>query len=190
MHVSWFNPIRWYSNEKQIEPKSQTRQHLFIIGLEDNIKGKTSAHIEQSFSDLSFCLSKISYNNIHNKIRCWLQCNTRTRGVYEQVYHQICTQKKKEKLNIRQLEEVISSDSSSNEGSTAIENLIVYPRRGALKKKRFKESHKLENMSNAKQSSEGQKTRKPTQCQQCQNTGHNKTSCEGWHKRQGISYLY
>ncbi|CAG8556429.1 12191_t:CDS:2, partial [Cetraspora pellucida] len=55
---------------------------------------------------------------------------------------------------------------------------------GAPRKKQFKSSSELGNKSrsNIKQHPEAQKTRKPTQCQQCKNIGHNKASCEAWHK--------
>ncbi|KAF0453205.1 hypothetical protein F8M41_001781 [Gigaspora margarita] len=52
-------------------------------------------------------------------------------------------------------------------------------------------SHELEGKNkNSKEHLEIAKGRKPTQCKQCQNTGHNRASCEAWHQWQGIPYSY
>ncbi|KAF0553537.1 protein far1-related sequence 11-like [Gigaspora margarita] len=69
---------------------------------------------------------------------------------------------------------------------------VVHSKRGAPKKKQFKGSDELvsKKKSSAKEHSNAQKTKKQTQCQQCQNTGHNKAGCEVWHKRQDILYSY
>ncbi|CAG8796983.1 173_t:CDS:1, partial [Cetraspora pellucida] len=63
-------------------------------------------------------------------------------------------------------------------------NLIVYPKKNASRKKQFKVSNKLgkKYVSGTKQHLEIQKTKKQTQCQQCQNAGHNRAGCEAWHK--------
>ncbi|CAG8758602.1 44533_t:CDS:2 [Gigaspora margarita] len=199
----------------QIEPELQIRQCPFIIGLGGNIETTISAHIEQPFPDLSFCLPNISYKDVQNKInyrKAYVMVNGLSKKAIQTGLDAGCstiqeledfmnkfitkyTPKKKEKLNIRQLEEeeeVMTDDSSADEGFIEIENLIVHSRKGAPKKKRLKGSHESENRnaSSSKQYSESQKARKPTQCQQCQNTGHNRASCEAWHNRQGISYSY
>ncbi|CAG8610227.1 16301_t:CDS:2 [Cetraspora pellucida] len=98
-------------------------------------------------------------------------------------------------LSFRQQEyddETTSSSSSDKENFIIVENLIVYPKKGAPRKKWFKASNELEKkyVSDTKQHLEIQKTRKQTQCQQCQNTGHNRASCEAWHKQQSIPYSY
>ncbi|KAF0509607.1 hypothetical protein F8M41_018565 [Gigaspora margarita] len=85
-----------------------------------------------------------------------------------------------------------TTSSSDKKNFIVVENLIIHSRKGAPRKKRLKGSHEREgkSKSSTKQCSKIQKTRKPTQCQQCQNTGHNKAGCEAWHKRQGLSYSY
>ncbi|CAG8815650.1 5019_t:CDS:1, partial [Gigaspora rosea] len=101
--------------------------------------------------------------------------------------------KKKDEKNKRQHNdenETTSDYSSSDEDFIAIENLVVHSKRGAPRKKRIKSSHELESKNSSSANSQTSKIRKPTQCQQYQNTGHNKAGCEAWHKRQGISYSY
>ncbi|CAG8846646.1 30676_t:CDS:1, partial [Racocetra persica] len=49
----------------QIESESQIWQHLFIIRLGNS---KTSISAKQTFSNLSFQLSDISFNDIHTKV--------------------------------------------------------------------------------------------------------------------------
>ncbi|CAG8816359.1 28143_t:CDS:2, partial [Gigaspora margarita] len=73
-------------------------------------------------------------------------------------------------------ETTLSCSFSDKENFIEIENPVVYSKRGAPKKKRFKGSHELvsKKKSSAKEHSNAQKTRKQTQCQQYQNTGHNK----------------
>ncbi|CAG8725454.1 17072_t:CDS:2, partial [Gigaspora rosea] len=87
--------------------------------------------------------------------------------------------------NIKQHEdkdEATSDSSSSDDDFVSVEDPVVHPKRGAPKKKRIKGSHEFANTNKSKQSLEVRKNRKPTQYQQCQNTGHNKASCEAWHK--------
>ncbi|CAG8845168.1 34646_t:CDS:1, partial [Racocetra persica] len=55
-----------------------------------------------------------------------------------------------------------------------VENPIVHFRKGIPRKKRFKESHELVRKNKSKENLETQKIRKPTQCQQYQNTDYNK----------------
>ncbi|CAG8502241.1 6221_t:CDS:2 [Racocetra persica] len=90
-------------------------------------------------------------------------------------------------------DETTSNCSSSNkENFIEIEDPVVHARRGAPKRKRFKGFHELDGKKkpSVKKHSNAQKSRKPTQCQQCQNTGHNKAGCEAWYKRQGVPYSY
>ncbi|CAG8495325.1 11778_t:CDS:2 [Racocetra persica] len=83
------------------------------------------------------------------------------------------------KIQQKEDDETTSNCSFSNkENFIEIEDPVVHARRDDKKKPSIKKH------SNA------QKSRKPTQCQQCQNTGHNKAGCEAWHKRQGVPYLY
>ncbi|CAG8839956.1 9870_t:CDS:2, partial [Racocetra persica] len=80
---------------------------------------KNSAHIEQSYLDLSFCLPNISYNNVHNKIN------------HRKAYVTVNGLSKKAIQTGLDTgdDEVASSNSSSDEGSIAIENPIVYSRK-------------------------------------------------------------
>ncbi|CAG8818692.1 11262_t:CDS:2, partial [Gigaspora margarita] len=149
-------PKRWYNDEKQIETESQTRQQLFIIGLGNSIKVKTLVHIKQSFPDMSFCLLNISYNNIYNKInyrRLYVTVNGLTKKAIQ-----------------TGLDASSLNSSSDEEDITAIENPIICSKR------------ENKNRSSSNQNSESQKTRKPTQYQQCQNIGHNKAGCKAWYK--------
>ncbi|CAG8735424.1 26145_t:CDS:2, partial [Gigaspora rosea] len=193
----------WYSDEKQIEPESQTWQHPFIIGLEDCINTKTSAYVKKSFPDSFFCTPKILYNDVHTKVN------------YRKTYAIINGLSKKAiqtsidagSSAVKELKNFMSgfitkygpkkkgdSDSKKEhkENFIVVENPIIHSRKGASRKKRFKGSHEHESKSKSsiKQHSKIQKTRKPTQCQQYQNTGHNKAGCEAWHKQQGFSYSY
>ncbi|CAG8634194.1 2866_t:CDS:1, partial [Ambispora gerdemannii] len=61
-----------------------------------------------------------------------------------------------------------------------IQNPIIHPKKGAPRKTRFKGSQE----SKSKNTS-----RKPTECQQCHRSGHNKAGCEKWHKKNQVSYL-
>ncbi|KAF0525171.1 protein far1-related sequence 11-like isoform x2 [Gigaspora margarita] len=91
------------------------------------------------------------------------------------------TPKKRERKNMKQHEdknEATSNSSSSDDDFVSIEDPVVHPKRGAPKKKRIKGSHEFASTNKSKQSLEVQKNRKPTQYQQCQNTGHNKAGCE------------
>ncbi|CAG8680064.1 11271_t:CDS:1, partial [Racocetra persica] len=82
--------------------------------------------------------------------------------------------KKKENLicrkNIREQDEdedeVSSSCSSNGKDFIAIENLIVYSKKGTPRKKRIKKSYEIESKSkfSTKQNSKFRKTKKPTQC--------------------------
>ncbi|KAF0520633.1 hypothetical protein F8M41_016183 [Gigaspora margarita] len=205
---------RWYVDEKQIEQESQTRLHPFIIGLNDSMNSETSIHTEQYFPDSSFHLPTIPFNETHSKVnyrKAYVTINGLSKKAIqagldagsiaiqelEDFMNGFITKhapKKKDEKNKRQhndKNETTSDYSSSDEDFSAIENLVVHSKRGAPRKKRIKSSHELEskNSSSAKHS-QTQKIRKPTQCQQCQNTGHNKAGCEAWHKRQGISYSY
>ncbi|CAG8812404.1 3476_t:CDS:2, partial [Gigaspora margarita] len=134
-----------------------SQQHPFIIGLDNNSNSDTS--VQQSFPDLSFNSPNISFDDVHTKIN--YQVNVR----------------------IQDNESEPISSCSSSDDFVAVEDPIVSTKRGAPRKKRLKESYEFEskNKSNARQYSKMSKARKPTQCQQCQNTGHNKASCEAWH---------
>ncbi|RIB05909.1 hypothetical protein C2G38_2218377 [Gigaspora rosea] len=196
--------------------KSLTRQYPIIIGLGNKQSSKASGDNKQSFSNLSFCLPEISFSDIHTKvnyrkayvianglskkaIQIGLDAGSSAIQELEDLINSLITKyalKKRKKLvnkkNIEQQEDkdkVISNSSSSDEDFVAVENPIGHSRRDASRKKRFKESHEVES-NKSKRNLEAQKTRKPTQYQQCQNTGHNKTGCETWHKRQGIPYSY
>ncbi|CAG8693801.1 14858_t:CDS:2 [Gigaspora rosea] len=196
-------------NYVQIEPESQTREHSFVIGLENN---KNPVH-EQSFPDLSFCLPNISFGDIHTKINHRKAYVTISRLLKKAIQTGLdsgsnaiqelknlmngfiskYTPKKKERKNIKQHEdkdEATSDSSSSDDDFVSVEDPVVHPKRGTPKKKRIKGSHEFASTSKSKQSLEVQKNRKPTQCQQCQNTGHNKAGCEVWHKQEGIPYSY
>ncbi|CAG8813217.1 41645_t:CDS:1 [Gigaspora margarita] len=193
---------RWYISEKQIEQESQTQLHPFIIGLNDSMNSKTSIHTEQYFPDSSFHLPTILFNETHSKvnyrkayvtinelskkaIQAGLDASSSAIQELEDFMNGFITKhvsKKKDKKNKRQYNnenETTSDYSSSNKDFIAIENPVVYSKRGASRKKRIKNPHKLEskNSSSAKHS-QTQKIRKPTQCQQYQNTGHNKAGCE------------
>ncbi|RIB15773.1 hypothetical protein C2G38_2039121 [Gigaspora rosea] len=98
----------------------------------------------------------------------------------------------KKNVRIQDDESKTISSCSSSDDFVAVKDLIVSAKRGAPRKKRLKGSHEFEskNKSNIKQHSEMRTARKPTQYQQCQNTGHNKAGCEAWHRRQGLSYSY
>ncbi|KAF0512557.1 hypothetical protein F8M41_017974 [Gigaspora margarita] len=87
-------------------------------------------------------------------------------------------------------DEATSDSSFSDDNFVSIKDPVVHPKRSAPKKKRIKGFHKSASTNKSKQSLKVQKNRKSTQCQQCQNTGHNKASCEAWHKREGILYSY
>ncbi|CAG8709957.1 120_t:CDS:1, partial [Racocetra persica] len=183
----------------------------------NNANTESSGDNRQSFPDLSFCSPKISFSDIHSKVNycksyvkvnelskkaipCGLDVGSNAIQELEDFMNSFITKyapKKKEKTvyrnNMKQGEdedEDTSNNSSSVEDFVEVENSIVHTRKGAPRKKRFKGSHESVDKNKSKQNLEIQKTRKPTQCQQCQNTSHNKAGCEAWHKRQGVPYLY
>ncbi|CAG8457831.1 42768_t:CDS:2 [Gigaspora margarita] len=83
---------------------------------------------------------------------------------------------------IKELENFINSFINNNKKNfIEIENPVVHSRRDTSKKKQFKESHELvsKKKSSAKENLNAQKTRKQTQYQQYQNTGHNKANNSG-----------
>ncbi|CAG8696510.1 21375_t:CDS:2, partial [Gigaspora rosea] len=152
------------SSTEQIELESLTRQYPFIIGLgnKQNVDDN-----EQSFLELSFCLPEISFSDIHAKVN-YCKAYVTANGLLKKTIQIGLDAGSINEKNIEQQkneDEDISNSSSSDEDFVAVENPIVHSRR------------------------EGQKARKPTQCQQCQNTGHNKTGCEAWHKRRA-SHIY
>ncbi|KAF0356336.1 hypothetical protein F8M41_014774 [Gigaspora margarita] len=196
---------RWYINEKQVESESQTSQHPFIIGL-DSTNNLTQAN--QSFPNLLFHVLNISFTDVHSNInyrKTYVTVNgllkkaiqtgldagaNAIKGLQDFMNGFINkyapkkrrkSHSKKHKIQQEEEEETTSSCSSSDkENFIEIENLVVHSKRGAPKKKQFKGSHKLvsKKKSSAKEHSNAQKTRKQTQCQQCQNTGYNKAGCE------------
>ncbi|CAG8836493.1 16826_t:CDS:10, partial [Gigaspora margarita] len=199
---------RWYTDKKQIELESETRKHPFIIGLG---RTETSISIEQTFSNLLFQLPDISFSDIHAKVnhrKAYVTVNGLSKKAIQigldAGNHAIqelenfmngfinkYAPKRKEKViqkrNIRQHEyedEATGSSSSDKENAIIVENLLVNSKRGAPRKKRFKGSNEPEkkHVSGTKQWLEIQKAKKQTQCQQCQNTGHNRASCKAWHK--------
>ncbi|KAF0383519.1 hypothetical protein F8M41_011719 [Gigaspora margarita] len=167
----------------------------------------TSTDVEQNFSNLSFRLPDISFSNIHAKvnyrqayitinglskkaIQIGLDASSNALEELENYMNSFISKyipKGKEKVtrkkNINQREdknETSNSSSSDKKNFIEIENPIVNSKRGAPRKKCFKSSSELGNSNN--KHSEAQKTRKAIQCQQCQNTGHNKAGCKAWHE--------
>ncbi|KAF0528304.1 hypothetical protein F8M41_013207 [Gigaspora margarita] len=186
-----------------IELESQTSQYPFIIGLDST---NNSTQTNQSFPDLSFYMLNISFTDVHSNInyrKIYIIVNglskkaiqtgldTGANAIKElkdfinSFINKYASKKKshlkKCKIQQKEEEETTSSCSSSDKKNfIKIKNLVVHSKRGASKKKRFKGSHELvsKKKSSTKEHSNAQKTRKQTQCQQCQNTGHKKASCE------------
>ncbi|CAG8778512.1 6444_t:CDS:1, partial [Gigaspora margarita] len=195
---------RWCIDEKQIEPKSQTREHSFVIELGNNKNPNIPVH-EQSFPNLLFCLPNISFGDIHTKINyrkayvtiSGLSKKTIQTGLdsgsnaIQELKNFIngfifkYIPKKRERKNMKQHEdedEATSDSSFSDDDFVLIEYPVVHPKSGASKKKKIKGSHEFASTNKSKQSLEVRKNRKSNQCQQYQNTGHNKANCEAWHK--------
>ncbi|CAG8843586.1 10137_t:CDS:2, partial [Gigaspora margarita] len=157
---------------------SQTWQHPFIIGLGDSINAKTSAHIEQSFLDSSFCIPKISYNNIHTKVNyrnTYVMINGLSKKAIQtsidagssavkelkNFMSGFITKygpKKKETL----IQRKNTTSSSDKENFIVVENPIIHSRKGAPRKKRLKGSYEREgkSKSSTKQHSKIQKNKK------------------------------
>ncbi|RIB15811.1 hypothetical protein C2G38_2039072 [Gigaspora rosea] len=178
---------RWYNDEKQIEPESETRQHLFIFGLDST---KASIIIEQTFSNLSFRLPNISFSDVHTKInhrKAYVTANSLSKKAIQtgidagpnaikelesfmSSFISKYAPKSNKKMNRKRFERQLNdedettsnSSSSDKENFIDIENPIVHSKRGAPRKKQLKGSNKLVNkhISGAKQQSEIHKTRK------------------------------
>ncbi|CAG8838159.1 23083_t:CDS:2, partial [Gigaspora margarita] len=112
-----------YTDEKQIEPEIQVWQYLFIIGLGDNSSLNTSIY-EQSFSDLLLNSSNIFFNDVYTKINYYKSYIT-VSGLSKKATQTSLNAKK----TISKKNETISSCSSNN-NFVAVEDLIVFTKRG------------------------------------------------------------
>ncbi|CAG8624916.1 15285_t:CDS:2 [Gigaspora rosea] len=148
--------------------------HIMMISKRVNNNNADGTNPKQSLPHASFCLPSVSFSKVHRKL--------------EDFMNRFITKyapKKKEKLIQKRQQEdendtTSNCSSSNNEDFVAVENPV-----------RLKGSHELEGKNkNSKEHLEIPKGRKPTQCKQCQNTGHNRAGCEAWHQWQGIPYSY
>ncbi|CAG8459328.1 19435_t:CDS:2, partial [Racocetra persica] len=191
--------------------KLQTRQQPFIIGFNNNNADEKNS--EQFFPHASFCLPDVSFSDVHKQVNYRKTYVTINRLSKKAIQTRIdagsnaiqelenfmngfitkYTPKKKKPRFIKR------TRGNMNMKMRLVQVIVLVMKKVLLqlktqlfaRKEALQEKSDLKDSMNSKakikktkEHSEIPKGRKPTQCQQCQNTGHNRAGCEAWHQQQ------